>query len=239
MIVDTPPRITVNCNGSLKTFTFSFPLIVSSDLVVKLKNTTANVIMTLAETTDYVVADPNGVTGVLANYANGGTITTTAELAYSAIYQITMERAVPYTQAQDYTEGMQTLYENFEAGLDKLTMLVRQVRDISGRSPYCPADDPTRLDMVMPNAAARANKVLAFDADGKPVAGAEAPNVTVTTFGDVGSSPRLRGTLPWPNPFTGAVRFIPASAGNTSTALQLTGLASVKSQGNSPPPGPR
>lgn len=170
MIADTTPRISLSCNGSLKTFSFTFPLIVSSDLTVKLLNTVTNVAVALAETTDYSVADPDGVSGVLADYSNGGTITTTATLAYSSSYKIILERSVPYTQGADFTEGMPTLYANFESGLDKLTMQIQQLRDIIQRSPRCPAEDPTTLDMEMPNATTRAGKYAYYDANGEPTA---------------------------------------------------------------------
>jgi len=170
LIADTAPRISLNCNGSLKTFSFTFPLIVSSDLTVKLLNTVTNVAVALAETTDYSVADPDGVSGVLADYSNGGTITTTATLAYPSSYKIILERSVPYTQAADFTEGMPTLYANFESALDKLTMQVQQLRDKLDRSPYGPAEDPTTLDMEMPNATTRAGKYAYYDANGEPTA---------------------------------------------------------------------
>jgi len=184
MITDIVPRSTQNCNGSLKTFSFTFPLIISSNLTVRLINTVTGVITTLTETTDYTVADPDGVTGVLANYATGGSITTTPTDAWSSDYQINLERTVPYTQEQHYTEGMATLYATFERGLDKLTMELQQIKDITGRSPFCPATDSTSLDMEMPTADARAGKLLGFDDDGEPVAVTEIEGVSVSSFGN-------------------------------------------------------
>lgn len=184
MITDVVPRSTQNCNGSLKTFSFTFPLITSSNLTVKLINTVTGVITTLTETTDYTVADSDGVTGVLANYANGGSITTTPTEAWGSDYRINLERSVPYTQEQHYTEGMATLYATFERGLDKLTMELQQIKDITGRAPYCPATDSTSLDMEMPTADARAGKMLGFDDDGEPVAVTEIEGVSVSSFGN-------------------------------------------------------
>lgn len=185
MITDIAPRATSNCNGALKIFAFTFPLINSSDLVVTLLNTVTNVAITLAETTDYVVSDTDGVTGVLANYENGGSITTTATLAYAATYKLTLERNIPYTQPDNYTEGMPTLYQTFETSIDRLTMELQQLKDKILRSPFCPAIDSTSLDMEMPNATNRAGKYLAFDASGEPVAlGLVANDVTISAYGE-------------------------------------------------------
>lgn len=180
-VADTTPRVAYNCNGSLESFGFSFPIIVSSDLRVILKNKTTNVATTLTETTDYSVADADGVTGSLADYENGGTITTTVIPPYSSIYQITLERAVPYTQTAVFSEGMPSLYKTFERGLDKVTMALQQLKDIVTRSPFAPADDPSTLDMEMPNATDRANKYLKFDEDGEPTAVALATSALAVT----------------------------------------------------------
>lgn len=177
MIADVEPRITYNCNGTLEEFSFTFPIISSSDLQVVLKNTTTNASTVLTETTHYVVRDPDGVSGGLADFTNGGSILTDITPPYGSTYNITLARATPYTQTADFTEGMPTLVDTFEMGLDKLTMLIQQVRDTLQRSPYCPVDDPADLDMEIPNVTSRAGKYLAFDSDGEPTA------VDLTTIG--------------------------------------------------------
>jgi microcystin-dependent protein len=185
VIADTAPRVTHNCNGSLEEFSFSFPLTESSDLVVTILNTETNESTILAETTGYDVADTDGVTGVLADFANGGTITTLAVTPYSADYRITLERQVPYTQEADFTEGMPTLYQSFEQALDKLTMELQQIKDKINRSPYCPAIDSTSLSMELPNAANRANRYLGFDSNGEPtVTALAATEVAISAYGE-------------------------------------------------------
>jgi microcystin-dependent protein len=184
LVTDTPTRVTYTCNGSLQQFSFSFPIIVSSDLVVTLLNTVTNTATVLTETTHYAVTDSNGVSGVLANYANGGFVTTTIVPPYSSTYRITVERSVPYTQAADFTEGMQTLYETFEKALDKLTMQVQQLKDRVNRSPYVPIVDSTSLDMELPNSGDRANKYFGFNANGEPIAASiTTTDLMVSAFG--------------------------------------------------------
>ena len=184
MITDTPPRATYSCNGSLTEFDFEFPVFQPSDLKITLLNTVTNVATVLTEVTDYTVTDPAGLEDSSADYSEGGKVTTTVFPAYSSTYEITIERAVPYTQPADFTENMATLYNTFEQGLDRLTMIMQQVRDIVARSPYCPSDDPTGLEMVMPNAASRAGKFQAYDEDGKPIAvDIATTDLEVTAFG--------------------------------------------------------
>ena len=184
MVTDTPPRVTYNCNGSLTEFDFDFPVFQSSDLKITILNTVTNVATVLTEVTDYTVSDPAGLEDSSADYSQGGKVTTTVFPAYSSTYKITIERSIPYTQETDFTENMATLYNTFERGLDRLTMILQQVKDIIVRSPYCPSDDPTGLEMVMPNATDRAGRTLAFDDDGKPMAVQIAStDLEVTAFG--------------------------------------------------------
>ena len=184
MITDTTPRTTANCNGSLTEFDFEFPVFQSSDLKITLLNTATNVATDLTEVTDYTVTDPAGNEGASADYSQGGKVTTTIFPAYSSTYKLTIQRSVPYTQPADFTENMATLYNTFEQGLDRLTMIMQQVKDIMTRSPYCPSDDPTGVDMVMPNAANRAGKFQAYDGDGKPIAvDIATTDLEVTAFG--------------------------------------------------------
>lgn len=168
MIADTTPRTTQNCNGVLESFSFVFPILVSSDLYVFIRHKTTGVITELTETTDYAVTDPNGRSGVRADYSVGGTITTTVIPPYTSAYQITIERLAPYTQAADFSEGMQGLYQQFEICLDKLTMLIQQARDATARSLHTPSDDSTSTEL--PTLAERANHLLGFDDDGEPIA---------------------------------------------------------------------
>lgn len=182
---DSDIRISYNCNGSLSVFSFSFPLIQSSDIKVTLRNKTTLDATVLAETTDYVVKDINGNEGVSGDFANGGTITTTVLIPYSSNYSLTLERVVPYTQPHDFTEGSPTLYENFELSLDRIEMQIQQLKDRLNRSITIPSVDVLSLDMEMPDADSRADKYLKFDSNGEPtaVSNIDASSIGITAFG--------------------------------------------------------
>jgi len=148
------------CNGSIQNFVFSFPIIETSDLEVIL--TDADGVDTiLTETTDYIVSSVND------DYSDGGIVTTIA--TYTTGNTITIVRNVPLLQESDFTEGMPTLYETFEDGLDRLTMITQQLSDEHSRALTAPLSEPSTTDFTLPTQTDRANKYLAFDADGEPV----------------------------------------------------------------------
>jgi hypothetical protein len=80
-------------------------------------------------------------------------------------------------------------------------MALQQLKDLVGRSPYCPADDSLTLDMEMPNAENRASKYLKFDEDGEPTAVSLLDTETVgvsawaETLIDDADAATARGTL--------------------------------------------
>lgn len=152
-------RIKYSCNGSVTAFTFTFPIIVSSDLKIILSDTDG-VDTVLTETTHYTVSSTDD------DYSSGGTVTTLS--TYSSGNYITIYRDVPITQLSDFTEAMPTLYETFEASLDKLTMIDQTNRDILQRSLTAPETDDTSISLELPKAADRASKYLMFDANGEP-----------------------------------------------------------------------
>lgn len=113
------------CNGSTKDFPFTFSALSADHIVVTKKLVATGVVTLLAETTNYVLsgADTDG------RYPTGGTVSTVSgglPYAYASGYELTITRTVPLTQPSDFTEGMRTLYQNFEDGLDRITMQVQQ-----------------------------------------------------------------------------------------------------------------
>jgi hypothetical protein len=89
----------------------------------------------LTETTHYTVSATN------RDYSSGGVVTTTT--AYAAPNKITILRNVPLTQDSDFVEGMPTLYETFESGLDKLTRITQQLQELIARTVLLPRSSPT------------------------------------------------------------------------------------------------
>lgn len=162
----------LECNGSTREFPFTFPILTTSDVKVILTSPTGTDTV-LTETTHYVVSAVND------DYSSGGTVTTVA--TYASGNTITIARNVPLTQAADFTEGMPTLYETFEDGLDKLTMIAIQNRDSLNRSLVAPETDASTIDLTLPKATDRASKYLAFDASGEPIASNTSVTETVVS----------------------------------------------------------
>lgn len=174
-VPDSTSKSIQSCNGSAVAFPFTFGIGATSE--IKVTYTTALGVETvLTETTHYVVSATNN------DYSSGGTVTTVA--TYASGTTITLERNVPYTQEADFTEGMVTLYETFEDGLDKLTRILQQQRVLLDRALL--ASTVESLDMTLPAASVRANKMLGFDATGKPVALSDVTGGV--TFGTIGNA---------------------------------------------------
>lgn len=154
-------RAQFNCNSSTVDFDFTFGVGATSEIQV-IYTTDAGVETVLTETTHYTVSATND------DYSAGGRVTTVA--TYATGTTITILRNVPLTQETDFTEGMATLYETFEDGLDKLTRIAQQFNEELNRMLILKKSDDTTVSMELPLKADRASKYLAFDSDGEPMA---------------------------------------------------------------------
>lgn len=99
-----------------------------------------------------------------AGNPDGGTITTAQ--AYAAGGKLVVLRDVNIVQDVEYAEGDGFPAKTHERALDRLTMIAQQLREISRRSLVLPPSSTGGT--TLPDAATRANKSLAFDADGNP-----------------------------------------------------------------------
>lgn len=175
-VATSTSRVKYNCNGSVNTFPFTFGVGAASEVQVILTSS-AGTETTLAETTNYAVICTNN------DCTSGGTVTTVA--TYATSNTITILRNVPLAQEADFTEGMPTLYESFETGLDKLTRIAQQQQEQLNRAVTAPKSDSS-TNLVFPGQTARANKYLAFDAGGNPIASGGGPGsaeVPVSAYG--------------------------------------------------------
>ncbi len=164
-VATSTSRVKYTCNGSVTAFPFTFGVGAASEVQVILTGPTGAE-TTLAEATNYNVSCTNN------DCSSGGTVTTVA--VYAIGNTITILRNVPLTQEADFTEGMPTLYESFETGLDKLTRIAQQQQETLNRSVVVPKSESTS-GMTIPAAATRASKYLAFDASGNPIASGGGP----------------------------------------------------------------
>jgi hypothetical protein len=157
-------------SGTTGPFPFAFKVFVASDLLCVKINTATNVESTLILTTDYTVnlnADQN---------ANpGGSITLTS--AMSSSFQLVIASQVEYLQETDLQNQGGFYPEVITDALDKLTILLQQIRLTSVAALFFPITDPAGISGQLPSVSVRANKVLTFDNTGAPDASIAAVDV--------------------------------------------------------------
>lgn len=152
-------RITHNGDGAATAFSFPYLFLADEDLVVLLTDA-AGVVTTLAIVTDYTV------TG--AGNPAGGTVTIVGDPP-AVGEKLTILGDPEISQEVDLVDNGPFPAEVFEAALDKLTLLSRRTRDLVDRTVRL-SDSDTAIALTLPDKSVRASKLLAFDADGKPLA---------------------------------------------------------------------
>ena len=118
----TTNRISYDCNGSQKQFSFDFKIFAKEDLTVILRDSGGNETI-LVLNIDYTVnASP---------WPTGGTITTIK--TYASGNTLVILRVIEATQKIDYHEGDTFPAETHEEGLDRGVMLIQQLMELLGR----------------------------------------------------------------------------------------------------------
>lgn len=117
----------------------------------------------------------------------GGTVTLVSSVAGATLR---IRRVTPRTQAMDYTPGDRFPAESHEAAIDRAMLIDQEqddkIGDTAARALMVPDGE---IADVLPTKADRANRTLAFDADGKPI----------VSNGGPGADQALRGDLADPN----------------------------------------
>lgn len=116
-------------NGSTTDFDYTFRIFDEDDLVATLRNTTTGVLTTKTITTHYTVSGVGNTTGS-TDFTSG---TVTFLVAPSASEQVILTSAIPAEQDVNYSEGDPFPAESHEKALDKLTLLVQELAERSGR----------------------------------------------------------------------------------------------------------
>lgn len=144
-------------NGSSNTFEFAHPVKSASEITVTHQAASTGTVTTWSNPANYTV----GGTAVNGEYPNGLTITAVVTPANGDI--ITIERTTNPTQTADYSVAGTFPAETHEKALDKLTMLVQELKRLLSRAiKVPPTSDLT--DLVWP--AASANKAIKWNAGG-------------------------------------------------------------------------
>ena len=146
-------------------YAFTFEILAQTDIEVYKGDNL------LVLTTDYTVTiNPNG-TGSVTLVATAGTD------------NITIIGARTIQRTTDFVTGGDFFANTVNTEFDSLTIFAQQNAEGIERAMRAPETDPTTIDMTLPRAADRANKYLAFDANGDP-----APGDTVQEIADVAAN---------------------------------------------------
>ncbi len=182
-VSSTTNKATYSGNGTTTTFTVPFYFLAAADLQVILRSS-AGVETVQTLTSQYTV------TG--AGVPSGGTVTMVTAPASGTT--LTILRNIEATQQTDLLPNDRLPAESLETALDKLTMLVQQLDEETGRSLKYPSSDAA-ASAQLPAASLRAGKYLAFDALGLPTVSSSSPtpylasDVSFTASG-TGAAPR-------------------------------------------------
>lgn len=134
-------------------YAFTFEILANTDIAVYRDDT----LLTL--TTDYTVT-----------IATNGTGSITLTAAPTGATQIAIVGNRTISRTSDFVTGGDFFANTVNTELDSLTIFAQQNAEGVQRALQAPQTDPTTINMVLPRASLRSNKVLAFDSLGNPVA---------------------------------------------------------------------
>lgn len=135
-------------------YAFTFEILANTDIAVYKDDA----LLTL--TTDYTVT-----------IASNGTGSITLVSAPTGADQIAIVGNRTISRSTDFVTGGDFFANTINDELDQQTIFAQQNAEGLARALQAPQTDPTDIDMTLPRASVRANKSLAFDADGNPVVG--------------------------------------------------------------------
>lgn len=207
---DQASRNDYTANGSTTVFPYSFRILTKTDILV-LVDGTAKIV-----DTDYSV-------GGLGD-SGGGNVTFVAAPANASI--VTLLRNQPFEQDSDYVPNQAFPSAQITQDLDKLYMIVQELREQVTRALTLPQKEAGSVAATaFPAAADRASQYAYFDSNGNPttIAGAVSTGTPVSAFMvtvlDDATAPLARATL-------GITDFIMLACSDEITAL-TAGTAKV------------
>jgi len=151
--------------GGAGPYAFTFEILANTDIAV-FKD---DVLLTL--TTHYTVTINANGTGSVTITAAGLALAPVSPTQYAIVGNRTIARTT------DFTTGGDFFANTVNDELDQQTIFAQQNAEGLQRALVAPQTDPTTIDMTLPRAADRANKYLAFDANGDPQPGDTAVEV--------------------------------------------------------------
>jgi hypothetical protein len=157
-ISSTTVRNSYSGDNSTTTFSYTFKIFADSDIQVIIRSTDGTE-TTKTITTHYTV------TG--AGNSGGGSVIFTSGNIPTSTQTVVLRRNIPQTQAIDYIANDPFPAESHEEGLDRATMAIQQLQEEVTRSLKLSKTNTMTSTEFTVGASARANKILAFDANGE------------------------------------------------------------------------
>jgi hypothetical protein len=191
-------------------YAFTFEILVATDIEVYKGDT----LLTL--TTDYTVTINTNGTGSVTLVATAGTD------------NITIIGARTIQRTTDFVTGGDLFANSLNEELDSLTIFAQQNNEAVARALQAPETDPTTINMTLPRAADRANKYLAFDANGNPEPGDTSQEVAIVAA-NISSINTVKGEItPVNNIATvaGVAANITTVAGIAANVTTVAGISS-------------
>ena len=182
-VSSTTTKNSYSGDGSTHEFTYGFKITAASELKVIIRTDSTGV-EAEESTNNYVITGIDSDSGgtVLFKYDTGNP----ADAHYSTTDSrpqtgetVLLKRTLPLTQTTDYTPNDPFPAESHEDALDRLTFIAQQINERVDRSIVFPEADSSST--TIPNSVDRANKYLAFGADGSV-------SVTAGTSSDIVAS---------------------------------------------------
>lgn len=137
-----------------------FKFFVGSDIVVTQRITATGVDTVLTKDVHYSVSADTPLGAV-------GTVTVISGVTnFTSAMEWTLERDLPRTQGTDYQDNESFPGDSHETAMDRLTLLVQDLKAEVDRCLKIPVGDTAGITTELPNSIDRANETLTFDASG-------------------------------------------------------------------------
>jgi len=198
-ITSTSPRQRYTGNGVTTSFAVPFQFDLDSDLKVIIYNTITFVSTIKTLSTHYTVTGGGGESGTVTMFT-----------APSATEILVLVNNPSPTQDFSVAENGSFPTADVENAFDRVTLIAQRAYDLAGRSIHVSDSDGSAFSGELPSEDERANKFLAFDASGDPIAsdGGISDAIPVSaymeTLLDDADAAAARGTLG----FTGALNTV-------------------------------
>lgn len=167
-----PARSDFTGSGIAGPFPYYFKVFTDSEIAVYKTLISTGVQTTLTLTTDYTVSG--------AGNDDGGSVTLTSTL--SADYTLSIQSVPNIEQQTDIRNESGFFPDSIEDQFDRCIAIDKKQQEEITRAIVIPAGDAAEVSLILPNAAERASKVLAFDSNGAVTASATvAGGVTVSS----------------------------------------------------------